>query len=150
VAIVSGILRLKDGVGATCEWKTDSNWVEKAPIVFCKEAWIKTGPPEQNGALSNWHIMGNHQLCYVLNLEWSNFLNKIAPDLSESEFTFCAASYAINNLQWLLNRHLEGFRLGLADWHWPKSWPQWPHSQAGIKAYEKLKQKLDKEIILEK
>lgn len=124
-------------VYARCDWRVKQSWRIRPPSVFCRAPWVKT-----SGA--DWHVNFNGTLCYVHPWEWNDFIRTVAPTLSFADLTTAVAGYAFNNLRWLLEHHLAGYRLNLRDW--PPDWPQWSHRQDGELEYYREREQIIRRI----
>lgn len=79
-----------------------------------------------------WHVNVGGSLCYVLNEQWCDFLRPIYENDSDLLIEV-ASRFCIDNVRYLLVRHLEAYRYRLT--HWDPVWPAWAHGSAGLRDY---------------
>jgi len=118
-------------VNASCSLCIPSNWMERSPALRCLEIWIRGR--ERRDTRPEWHINDDDSFCYVLDAEWKELLDSVRSEHGPEAAMTAAAYYCINNVRWLLFRHLEGYRRKLRKW--PREWPQWAHYAAGLQDY---------------
>lgn len=116
--VIKGGIPLK-GCAAQCSIYIAPNWVTRRPDVICHEPWLKKN--------ANWHTSSDSSLCYVYAPEWRDFMNRIAEKDGMFEAADAARLWLLQNVQWLLNKHVLAEELGIKDWQ--KDWPFWPHDQ---------------------
>ncbi len=126
---------IRTKVTAYCRFTLHPDWRNSPPAMRCTEQWIR----RPGGRISaNWHVNSDDSLCYVLADEWSDQVHQSESRHSTEAAIGTAAFIAANNGRWLLYRHLVGYREKLHDW--PDDWPQWPHAEAGVRAYHHQRQ----------
>lgn len=115
---------------AECIFRIPPNWLLRPPAVICKEEWVKQG--------EQWHVQDS-VLCYVLDHEWRDFLNKLKSKNFQDELENIAAFWCIRNTKALLYKHRQANDLNLTEW--PQKWDFWDHGDKGREEYAQSKRR---------
>jgi hypothetical protein len=119
---------------AHCEYTVFAGWRAIHPHLECRENWVRRPGPKRN---VDWHILPDGSFCYVLNAQWRDCVRERESQYGTSIAIADSAFYAINNGRWLLWHHLYAYRNNITEWQ--RDWPEWPHYEAGLIAYQQAK-----------
>ena len=141
VTSVRGILNLSYDVIETkatvaCAFFFPADWRIKPPHLRCTKKWLRTSSITGN---QDWHVNGDNTLCYVLGPQWADQIASIEQNNGADIALAVAAFHAVNNARWLLYHHFLGYRRKMTEW--PDEWPQWPHFESGLAAYERVRKR---------
>jgi hypothetical protein len=118
-----GILVLEDfAVGdfsrADCSFIVSTAWRESLIKVYCLETWLRRE--------IKWHVFRDGSLCYEFDGRWKDGIAGVEQQHGAEEAVTFAAFWCLNGCRKLLEKHLLGHRLNLAEWQ--SQWAQWPHT----------------------
>ena len=103
---------------ARCSFDISTNWVQKIPIVICRESWVIRKPPE-------WHVYEDGNLCFEFELNWGYKLSAMVDKYTHGLAAEYATKWLLSSTRSLLNRHLFAVRAGIKSWN--ADWNYWPH-----------------------
>lgn len=113
---------------AECVIIVDCEWMQRPPLVICKEPWVTLGK-------ADWHISDQGVMCWDYKSRWKDLISIALETGTHGGAAEFGSRWFLRSTRNLLNRHLFAFRSGIKEWR--KEWDYWAHDETAEAEYLK-------------